>query len=213
MNVEIKECLPGVRDSLRYGLRRSRPLTPSEIAMASLLFGESIDYERVRIHARRYMPFQPKNCCMTPNGSMYFHRSRFLPDYTRGDPPAVHWFIHEMAHVWQHQLGYAVRTRGAVRIGLSYHYDLVRGKTLADFNMEAQGDLLADYFALRYLASSASMCQRRYAGSLPLYEEVLAGFLADPASVANLPRDSGRWLLHLRRLASCRAGPQSGGFR
>jgi hypothetical protein len=56
---------------------------------------------------------------------------------------------HETVHVWQHQLGYALRLRGAVRIGLDYAYDLALGKTLADFNMEVQGDLQADYFALR----------------------------------------------------------------
>ena len=61
--------------------------------------------------------------------------------------------------------------------------------------MEAQGDLLADYFALKHLRAPAAMRQRRYAGSLLLYEEVLAGFLADPGSVANLPRDWGRCLL------------------
>jgi hypothetical protein len=66
--------------------------------------------------------------------------------------------------------------------------------------MEAQGDLLADYFALKYMRNPRVMRQRRYAGSLPLYEEVLANFLADPASVANLSRDYGRWLLHLKRL-------------
>ena len=175
--------------------RRSRPLAANEIAMASLLFGNAIDYRRVRIHGRRYMPFQPKNCCMTPNGNMYFHQSCFLPDYTRGDPPAVHWFIHEMAHVWQHQLGYAVRLRGAVRIGLPYRYDLAPGKTLADFNMEAQGDLLADYFALRHLGASAVVRQQRCVGSLALYQEILAGFLADPNDVRNLPRDWGRFLL------------------
>lgn len=169
--------------------------------MASLLFRDAIDYPRVRIHARRYLPLvQPKNCCMTPNGSMYFHRSRFLPDYTRGDPPVLHWFIHEMAHVWQHQLGYAVRLRGAVRIGLSYDYDLTRGKTLADFNMEAQGDLLADYFALKYMYKPRVVRQRRHVGQLHLYEQVLAGFLADPGSAANLPRDYGRYLLHLKHL-------------
>lgn len=145
---------------------------------------------------------------MTPNGSMYFHRSCFLPDYTRGDPPAVHWFLHEMVHVWQHQLGYAVRLRGAVRIGLSYGYDLAPGKTLADFNMEAQGDLLADYFALKHLGCPTAMRQRRYARSLPLYEELLAGFLADPSDVANLPRDYGRCLLKLKRQA--RPGACSG---
>jgi hypothetical protein len=174
---------------------RSRSLTQREITMAALVFGESIDYKVVRIHARRYIPFQPKNCCMTPNGSMYFHRSCYLPDYTRGDLPTVHWFLHEMVHIWQFQMGYAVRLRGAVRLGLSYDYDLAPGKTLADFNMEAQGDLLADYFVLKHLRSSAVMRQQRYANRLTLYETVLADFLADPASVANLPRDYGRWLL------------------
>jgi hypothetical protein len=167
--------------------------------MASLLFRDAIDYRRVRIHARRYMPFQARNCAMTPNGSLYFHKSYCLPDFSTGSEHARHWFLHEMAHVWQHQLGYAVRLRGAVRIGLPYAYDLAPGKTLADFNMEAQGDVLADYFALRHLASSASMRQPRYASSLLLYEEALAGFLADPASVANLPKGCGRCMLNLKR--------------
>lgn len=107
--------------------------------------------------------------------------------------------MHEMVHVWQHQLGYAVRLRGAVRIGLSYDYELVPETTLADYNMEAQGELLADYFALKHQSSPRTMRQRRYEDSLSLYEEVLADFLADSASVANLPRDYGRYLLHLKR--------------
>jgi hypothetical protein len=77
--------------------RKSRPLTEGEIAMASQLFGDAIDYARVRVHKRCYLPLlQPKNCAMTPNGSMYFHPSCFLPDYAAGDPPAKHWFMHEM---------------------------------------------------------------------------------------------------------------------
>ena len=168
--------------------------------MASLLYRDAIDYRRVRIHSRRYMPFQPSNCAMTPNGHLYFHASCFLDDYAQACATNRHWFMHEMAHVWQHQLGYAVRLRGAVRIGLSYDYDLAPGKTLADFNMEAQGDLLADYFALRHLGSSDSMRQQRYAGSLLLYEQVLAGFLADQASTAHLPRGCGRCLLLLKHL-------------
>jgi hypothetical protein len=165
--------------------------------MATLLFGDAIDYRRVRIYNRRYMPFQPSNCAMSPNGSIYFHKSCCLLDFSTGTDDARHWFIHEMAHVWQFQLGYAVRLRGAVRVGLSYSYDLAPGKTLADFNMEAQGDLLADYFALKHLGSSASMRQRRYADSLPLYEQVLEDFLDNPASVASLPGDWGRYTVHL----------------
>jgi hypothetical protein len=174
---------------------RSRALTENEIAMASLLFRDAIDYSRVRIHGRRYMPFQPKNCCMTPNGSMYFHRSCFLPDYSRGDPGAIHWFMHEMVHVWQHQLGYPVRMRGAVRLGLSYAYSLREGATLADYNMEAQGDLLADYFVLKFLRRPGAMRQERYRDSLALYERVLASFLADPSDRRSLHRGLARWLV------------------
>jgi hypothetical protein len=142
------------------------------------------------------MPFQPKNCCMTPNGSMYFHRSCFLPDYTRGDPGAIHWFMHEMVHVWQHQLGYPVRMRGAVRIGLSYSYTLREDASLADYNMEAQGDLLADYFVLKFLRRPCAMRQERYRDSLALYERVLERFLVHPESRRNLHRGPARWLTY-----------------
>jgi hypothetical protein len=167
--------------------------------MASLLFGDAIDYARVRVHNRRYLPFglQPKNCAMTPNGSIYFHHSCFLPDYAAGDPPAQHWFMHEMVHVWQHQLGYPVRLRGAVRLGLPYHYELREGATLADYNMEAQGDLLADYFMLKHLHMPGAMRQQHYRHSVALYESVLAQFLADPASRANLHRGLARRLVRV----------------
>jgi hypothetical protein len=175
---------------------RARPLTAGEIAMASALFGDAIDYSRVRIHKRRYLPFglQPKNCAMTPNGSMYFHHSCFLEDFSAGDAHARHWFIHEMVHVWQHQLGYPVRLRGALRVGLTYRYQLVAGKTLADYNMEAQGDLLADYFVLKLLGSPRAMRQPRYAGSVALFESVLSGFIDNPASRSSLHRGISRYL-------------------
>lgn len=174
----------------RLHSHRWRPLTAGETVMARRLFGDAIDYRRVRIYNRRYLPFglQPRNCAMTPNGAIYFHKSCCLLDFSAGSEDARHWFMHEMVHVWQHQLGYPVRLRGAVRLGLSYRYDLVRGRTLADYNMEAQGDLLADYFVLKHLKSSVSLRQPRYADKLCLYEEVLESFLADPASRKNLPR-------------------------
>ena len=175
--------------------RLARTLTPGETKMVALLFGSAIDPARVRVHNRRYLPLvQPRNCAMTPNGSIYFHHSCFLPDYSAGNASAIHWFMHEMVHVWQHQLGYPVRLRGAIRIGLPYDYDLHPGATLADYNMEAQGDLLADYFALKFMHKPRVMRQKRLAGQLHVYERVLAGFLVDPADPANLPRGwARRW--------------------
>jgi hypothetical protein len=179
--------------------RLARPLTARETTMAALLFGAAIDYARVRIHNRRYLPLvQPRNCAMTPNGSIYFHPSCFLPDYAAGDPHTIHWFMHEMVHVWQHQLGYPVKLRGAIRIGLSYGYALRPDAQLADYNMEAQGDLLADYFALKHMAKPRIMRQRRYADRLDLYEQVLGRFLADPGDPGNLPRGMARRFMRLQ---------------
>ena len=168
----------------------SRALTAGERAMVSVLFGAAIDYPRVRIFDRCYLPFglQPKNCAMTPNGSLYFHASCHLDDYSKGAAHMQHWFMHEMVHVWQHQLGYPVRLRGALRIGLDYHYSLRAGVTLADFNMDAQGDLLADYFVLKHLNNPSAMRWREYAGDLTLFEQVLSAFLANPCSRTQLPR-------------------------
>jgi hypothetical protein len=43
--------------------RTARPLTQGEIAMASQLFGDAIDYARVQVHRRCYLPLlQPESC-------------------------------------------------------------------------------------------------------------------------------------------------------
>jgi hypothetical protein len=172
----------------------ARPLSAGEIAMASTLFGAAVDYARVRIHNRCYLPFglQPKNCAMTPNGMLYFHHSCFRDDFADADLCGRHWFMHEMVHVWQHQLGYPVRLRGAVRIGLRYRYALREGATLADYNMEAQGDLLADYYVLKHLASPSAMRQPGDLGRLVLFERVLDGFLRDPDDRRHLPKGWAR---------------------
>jgi hypothetical protein len=78
--------------------KRFRALTAGEIAMVRCLFGDAIDYGSVRIYKRRYPPFglQPVDCAMSPNGHMFFHKSRCLDDFSTGGERACHWFMHEM---------------------------------------------------------------------------------------------------------------------
>jgi hypothetical protein len=183
-----------------------RALTTGETHIARLVFRDSIDYRAVKVHARGYLPFglQPRHTAMAPNGNLYFPPACFQHDFSRCDLGERMWFIHEMTHVWQFQLGYPVKFRGAIRIGLNYAYALDAGKTLADYNMEAQGNLLADYFALKFCDGHARLYERRYRdmpGALALYETVLAGFIDAPAERRHLPK-----LLHhaLRRAAFSR---------
>ncbi|OWQ85761.1 Rhs element Vgr protein [Roseateles aquatilis] len=157
--------------------------------MARLLFKDSLDYTQVKVHNGEYLPFgwQPDDTAMTPNGEMYFNKKHFKEDFSVTSESTRHWFIHEMVHVWQHQLGYPVRLRGAIRIGLGYDYELKAGTTLGDYNMESQGDLLADYFVLKHLNAPQAMNQQQFANQLTLFEEVLNVFLKNPADTANLP--------------------------
>ncbi|KAE9855859.1 hypothetical protein GP671_27070, partial [Escherichia coli] len=93
----------------------ARPLTIGEIALARSVFGDAIKYSEVKVHNKSYLPFnmQSNNVAMTPNGELYFREPHYRDDFSTEVPRYKHWFIHEMVHVLQHQIGMNVRTRGA----------------------------------------------------------------------------------------------------
>ncbi|SMG25571.1 type III secretion system effector protein [Cedecea sp. NFIX57] len=95
-----------------------RLLTLGEIKLARTLYGNAIKYHKVCIHRGSYLPFnmQNNNYAMTPNGEIWFQEGVYEPDFSstqRNPIDASHLFMHEMMHVWQHQHGMWVRTRGA----------------------------------------------------------------------------------------------------
>lgn len=132
---------------------------------------------------------------MTPNGSLYFRKEDYRADFAMGYPDgdldvlSLLWFMHEMTHVWQYQLGYPVLWRGAVRLGLDYAYTLRERTSLSDHNMEAQGNILSDYFYFKVLGGlQISRKGKLYqARDLPVYEKVLRSFLDNPSDKGNLP--------------------------
>ena len=101
---------------------KSRLLTAGEIEMTKTIFKDSIDYTKVKVHREEYLWFgmQPDNTAMTPNGELYFNPAHFKEDFSTSTFGDRLWFMHEMVHVWQHQMGYPVKWRGAIRIGLGY---------------------------------------------------------------------------------------------
>ncbi|KND55168.1 Rhs element Vgr protein [Candidatus Paraburkholderia kirkii] len=152
--------------------------------MAQLVFGDAIDYSKVSVYTCGYFPFglQPPRTAMAPNGNLYFPRGCFRDDFSACDLGERMWFIYEMTHVWQFQLGYPV--------GLRYAYTLAEGKRFSDYNMEAQGNLLADYFALRFCGGQNRLYEHRYRhmpGALAFFATVLADFIRAPSERRNLP--------------------------
>jgi len=151
-------------------MARARALTGGEIDLLRPLFGRSIEYGAVGVHARRYLPFQPEGVAMAPNGDVFFSPAHFSTDFAAESLQRRSWFVHEMVHVWQHQnrvtqdlrlLGaFALATglyarRGPVS-GMAarylYDYDHCRAPRreaaleLGDFGFEQQAMIIEDYF-------------------------------------------------------------------
>lgn len=174
-----------------------RGLTGGEISMLLPLFGTSVDYRKVRIHNHGYwmfFGFQDKDTAVTPNGELYMPEKLFQFDYSVADIDEQRLFVHEMVHVWQYQLGYAIKRVRAPQPNMSYRYMLSQERRLRDYNMEAQGNLVADYSLLRWRSNSNRLSEPLYVRQnvrdlLPLYESVLRDFLINPGWASHLPRE------------------------
>lgn len=132
---------------------KGRALTEGEITLAKRVFGDSIDYDKVRLRDENYVPWQGKNYVMAPNGHIYFGEDwHGISDWSLEVIEMQGLFIHEMTHVWQHQHGVNVLLVGAYQQAKQflwsdqYLYQVEPGKTLKDYNIEQQGDIVRDYY-------------------------------------------------------------------
>lgn len=174
--------------------RHERVLTQGEIEMAQLVFGDAIDYSSVRIHNHGYwmlLGMQPKDTVVAPNGEIYFPKGIYRRDYSIENLELQKLFIHEMTHVWQYQLGYNVKLIRGPRPGMSYKYELDELRLLHDYNMEAQGEIVADYFLVAFRDSASKVSSAAYQTTDDIHaklERTLAQFLASPRDKRNLPK-------------------------
>jgi hypothetical protein len=142
----IPELYETLQDVIKW---RSRPLLDAERVLLYPIFGESLDYDRVRIDERAYLgPPQWKICYV----SFYT-----INAWGRMGPALL---IHEMVHVWQFQHWGSVYIPRALRAQYSeegYNYggaprvaNWARQQArLEDFNPEQQADLIADYWRIQ----------------------------------------------------------------
>ena len=115
------------------------------------MFGQAIDYDPVRIHRRKWFPFQPRNVAMAPCGHIHFHPAspHWSEDFAADAPSRQALFIHEMTHVWQAQ------TRGRLYLPLMRHpfcrydYALKPGWPFDRYGLEQQAEIVKHAFMLR----------------------------------------------------------------
>ncbi|MDY6450007.1 zinc protease [Acinetobacter faecalis] len=151
--------------AIKIGTKRK--LTPGEIAMSRLVFKDSIDYAKVWIHLGGLVHTKTGNA-MTPAGEIYISAKDYEqnPDFSVSRPNLKHWFIHEMTHVWQYQMGVSTGWLGIKQLCnggytstvnsadsgdelKAYDTDLMGrdiNKKFQDFNFEQQGRIIEFYF-------------------------------------------------------------------
>lgn len=172
-----------------------RSLTAGEIEMARTVFQDSIDYDKVRVHKGSFIWFdlQSKRTAITPNGHMYFREEDFQEDFSAPSIASMNkgWFMHEMTHVWQYQLGYSVILHGlfvTIRGHSAYEYKIDIDSVFHDYNMEQQGDIVSDYFAIHIEKNYKVIYHRGTIGTPEQLSWVTAPLLKDPKNADNLPK-------------------------
>lgn len=141
----------------------ARPLTPSERDMARTVFGDDVDYDKVKLYngppkvAGIFRLNQNKLSAITPNGEIYLvGKYCQQPDLSLAGEENRKLLIHEMTHVWQHQQGRNVEGEAIflfVKSGFNYDsayaYDINGKQKFLSLNLEQQAHMVEDYFALR----------------------------------------------------------------
>lgn len=172
---------------------QSRLLTPGEINMVTSVFKNAIVLSQVRVRKGTLLPNQGKYA-ITPFGEIYWPQKYYSQDYSMELYSNQHFFMHEMVHIWQYQMGMQVAIRGAFSLMANYEYGLEEGKFLSDYGMEQQASIIADYFILKNFGYDfwREKTNQIYTGSVPknkqlvqqywlkMYENTLQLFLKNP---------------------------------
>ena len=130
----------------------SRLLTAGEVELARSMFGDAVDYERIRIVRRQWWPLQTRGIVMAPTGNIHFHPAdpRWSEDFSKSPLELQGLLIHELTHVWQAQ------RRGRFYLPLMRHpfcrysYDLVPGQSFDRYGLEQQAEIVRHAFLARH---------------------------------------------------------------
>ena len=163
--VGISEIIEIVMDFAKFN---SRPLNSWERDLAYEVFGDSINYDRVRLD---------EFALIGPKQKLYCYVSFYMINSWGSMHNSV--LLHELVHVWQFQhLGivYIPRALSAQRSAEGYDYGGVsllriameKGIGLVDFNLEQQADIIMDYYRIKN--GYAPQWGHGMIADLPVYE-------------------------------------------
>lgn len=137
-----------------------RRLTSGEIALGRTMFGDAIDWQRVRVFQAPRLAFG----AMVPFGrTIVFSKWRAVVDFSKASASQQGWFVHELTHVWQAAEGVVLAGAklGALGQG-AYAYKPRTGAKLKNYNIERQAEIARHLFLERVGAPELGAPQRAW---------------------------------------------------
>lgn len=171
-----------------------RGLTEGETELLQEIFADSVDYDKVKIHSSKLSEVMAVKGfdVFTIGNTIFYPEEYYHEDFSKAGMRST--FVHEAAHVWQHQncqtdnVIHAMFNTLRAAMGWSpeenYEYDLSKGRDLTDYHAEHQASIISDYDQVR---------RGRYPGGLidgynksmeemeGLYNRTLENFIENPS--------------------------------
>jgi hypothetical protein len=129
-----------------------RSLTETEITELKKVFGDTIDYSKVRVNDNVKDGLTGANRAMTLGNEIY------MPGDKVSDPSYMQTLVHEMGHIWQYQHGgpdYATKAlqsqlfgdgEGWGQRGYDWEEGIAKGKSWAELSPEQQAHLIDEAY-------------------------------------------------------------------
>ena len=127
---------------------KCRFLTPGEVELARSVFGDAIDYSRVRLFEGKWWPLHPRCAAMAPTGDIWFHPDGggWSEDFASEPLHRQGFFVHELTHVWQAQKGGRFYLPLMRHPFCRYSYELKPGKPFWHYGLEQQAEIVRHRF-------------------------------------------------------------------
>lgn len=166
----------GVDMGVRLARQDSQPLTTEQIDKARSVFGDDIDYSKVRISFDKVSYFQPSDVTVTIGNTIHYPPARnparteaqrrrdakppiIVVSYMPSKGNTADLFIHEMTHIWQNQhhikntgipgaIGLWIRSVSASNENV-YAFQVDGTRDFLGYNIEQQGDIVATYYMMK----------------------------------------------------------------
>ena len=165
--------------------KKHRALTEGEITLAKTIFGDSIDYAKVKVYGSKISRLQPDNFNAAPDGNLYMVKN-YSEDFSKSPAEDRAALLHELTHVWQIQnntmnlkVAFVKETLKAKFNYLAANrYTLKAGKDFNQYGFEQQAGIIEDYVLLSNGKQPLYNQSKEY--EIGEYKAALQNLIAEP---------------------------------